>query len=108
MVMSTLVSASDGTMAKSLMNMAHESGNTSEVSKSSSDLIIQDFRETCVSCSLTFHLETKMPGYQTPSRKKKAVVFTVMANTYQDQLNTGFTKVCEIFKVCGIESLKYV
>ncbi len=55
--------------------------------------IIQDFRETCVSRSLTFRLETKMPWRQTPSRKKKAVVFS---------------KVCEIFKVHGIESLKYV
>ncbi len=27
---------------------------------------------------------------------------------YQDQLNAGFSKVCEKFKVHGIESLKYV
>ncbi len=33
-------------------------------------------------------------------RKKKAVVFTnVTTSTYQDQLNAGFSKVCEIFKV---------
>ncbi len=71
--------------------------------------IIQDFRETCVSRSLTFRLETKMPWRQTPSRKKKAVVFTnVTTNAYQDQLHAGSSKVCEIFKVCGIESLKYV
>ncbi len=71
--------------------------------------IIQDFRETCVSCSLTFHLETKMPWHQTPSWKKKAVVFTnVTTSAYQDQINAGFSKVCEIFKVCGIESLKYI
>ncbi len=50
-----------------------------------------------------------MPWCQTPSRKKKAVVFTtVMTNAYQDQLNAGYSEVCEIFKVCGIESLKYV
>ncbi len=50
-----------------------------------------------------------MPWHQTPSRKKKAVVFTnVTTNAYQDQLHAGFSKVCEIFKVCGIESLKYV
>ncbi len=62
-----------------------------------------------MSCSLTFRLETKMPWRQTPSRKKKDVVFTnVTKNAYQDQLNAGFSKVCEIFKVCGIESLKYV
>ncbi len=46
---------------------------------------------------------------QTPSRKKKAIVFTnVTTNAYQGQLNAGFSKVCEIFKVRGIESLKYV
>ncbi len=40
---------------------------------------------------------------------KEAVVFTtVMTSAYQDQINAGFSKVCEIFKVCGIESLKYV
>ncbi len=71
--------------------------------------IIQDFRETCVSRSLKFRLETKMPWCQTPSQKKKAVMFTnVTTSAYQDQLNAGFSKVCEIFKVRGIESLKYV
>ncbi len=71
--------------------------------------IIQDFQETCVSRSLTFRLETKMPWCQTSSRKKKDVVFTtVTTNAYQDQLHAGFSKVCEIFKVRGIESLKYV
>ncbi len=50
-----------------------------------------------------------MPWRQTPSRKKKAGVFTnVMANPYQGRLNAGFSKVCEIFKVCTIESLKYI
>ncbi len=50
-----------------------------------------------------------MPWHQTPSRKKKAVVFTtVTTNAYQDQINAGFSKVCEIFKVRSIESLKYV
>ncbi len=62
-----------------------------------------------MSRSLTFCLKTKMPWCQTPSRKKKAVVFTtVMTDAYQDQLNAGVSKVCEIFKVHGIESLKYV
>ncbi len=50
-----------------------------------------------------------MSRFLTPSRKKKAVVFTdVMANTSQSQLNAGFSKVCEIFKICAIESLKYI
>ncbi len=56
-----------------------------------------------MSRSLTFCLKTKMPWCQTPSRKKKAVVFTtVMTDAYQDQYQY------EIFKVHGIESLKYV
>ncbi len=32
----------------------------------------------------------------------------VTTNAYQDQLNAGFSKVCEIFKVRSIETLKYV
>ncbi len=56
-----------------------------------------------MSRSLTFRLETKMLLRQNPSRKKKATVFTnVMANAYQSRLNAGFSKVCEIFKVCAI------
>ncbi len=57
-----------------------------------------------MSRSLTFCLETKTLWRQTSSRKK------VPANAYQDQRNTGFSKVtlCEIFKVRSIESLKYI
>jgi len=67
------------------------------------DWILQDFRETFVSRSLTFRLETKMLWRQTPSQKKRAIAFTtVTTSAYQDQLNTGFSKVCEIFTVCGI------
>ncbi len=67
------------------------------------------FQETRVSRIFSVRRETKMPWRQTPSRKKKAVVFTtVTTNAYQGQLNTGFSKVCAIFKVRSIESLKYV
>ncbi len=120
-----------GPLAKHLMHTAHKSGNTSGVLKSSSDwlnytgfpgdvcsrfLFIVYLSQycylsclLCVSRSLTLRLETKMPWRQTPSRKKKAVVFTtVTTNNYQDQLNAGFLKVCEIFKVRGIESVKYI
>ncbi len=46
--------------------------------------------------------ETKRPWRQTPSRKKKAVVFTtVTTDAYQDQLNAGFSKECE-------NTLKYI
>ncbi len=68
-----------------------------------------DFRETWVSHLFSVCRETKIPWRQTPSRKKKAVVFTnVTTNAYQGQLNAAFSKVCEIFKVRGIESLKYI
>ncbi len=63
---------------------------------------IQDFREMCVSHSLSLHLETKMPWCQTPSRKKKAIVFTTVMT------NARFSKACEIFIVRGIESFKFV
>ncbi len=71
--------------------------------------IIKDFQEKCMSRSLTFCLETKMPWCQTPSSKKRAVMFKTMTmSAYQDQLNAGFSKVCEIFQVRYTESLKYV
>ncbi len=61
-----------------------------------------DFRETRVSPLFSVRRETMMPWRQTPSWKKKAVVFTnVMTIAYQVQLNAGFSKVCEIFKVRG-------
>lgn len=72
-------------LAKRLMHMGHKSGNTSGVSKSSSDWLNStgfpgDMRVT----SLMFHLETKMPWRQTPSLKKKAKVFTsVTTSTFQ-------------------------
>ncbi len=40
----------------------------------------------------------KLPWRQTPSRKKKDIVFTTVTTyVYQDQLNVGVSKVCEIF-----------
>ncbi len=58
----------------------------------------------CVTHSLTFRLETKMPCRQTPSWKKKADGFTTVAiSAYQDQLNAGFSKVCEKFKIRGLK-----
>ncbi len=99
-----------GPLAKRLMHMAHLSGNTSGVSKSSSDWLNYTGFPGDV-CVAFFNV---LPGNkdavaQTPSRKKKAIVFTnVTTSAYQDQLNAGFSKVCEIFKVHGIESLKYV
>ncbi len=59
-----------------------------------------------VSRYLTFRLETKMPWHQTPSRKKKAAVFTT--NDEHLSGSTKASKVCEKLKVHGIEYLKYV
>ncbi len=92
------------------MHMAHKSGNTSGVSKSSSDWLNYTGFPGAV-CVAFFNVPPgiKMPWRQTPSQKKKAVVFTtVTTNAYQDQINAGFSKECEILKFCSIESLKYV
>ncbi len=52
-----------------------------------------------MSCLFSVRLETKMMWGQTPSQKKKAIVFTtVTTDAYQGQLNAGFSKVCDIFK----------
>ncbi len=67
--------------------------------------IIQDFRETCVFNVPPGNKDAVMPR---SSWKKKAIVFTtVTTSAYQDQLNAGFSKVCEIFKVCGISFFKW-
>ncbi len=59
-----------GTLGKHLMHMAHKNGNTSGVSKLSLDWIIQDFRETCLSRSLTFRL-AKMAWRQNTLAKEE-------------------------------------
>ncbi len=86
-----------GPLAERLMHMEHKSGNTSGVSKSSSDwLNYTGFPFFNVPPG---NKDAVTPNPQTPSRR---------VYNYQDQLNAGFSKVCEIFKVCGIESLKYI
>ncbi len=81
--------------------MVHLSGNTSVVSKSLSDWF--DYTGFPGDVCVTFFNGppgNKMPWRQTPSRKKKAVVFTIVTtNTYQGRLNAGLSKVCDIFKV---------
>ncbi len=49
-------------------------------------------------CVMSFN---DLPGSQTK------VFTTVTMSTYQDQLNAGFSKVFEICKLCGIDSLIY-
>ncbi len=99
-----LVSASDVTPKDHWLNVwciRHTNVETLQEFQSRHRIgwIIQYLRETCVSRSLTFLLEANILWRQTPSRKKKA------DNCDAD---AGFSKVCEVFKVCGIESLKYV
>ncbi len=84
--------------------MVHLSGNTSRVSKLSSDWL--DYTgfpgDVCVAF---FNV---LPGNQVavapnPLTKEKS------CRVYCDNrcLSAGVSKVCEIFKVCGIVSLKY-
>ncbi len=75
------------------MHMAHKSGNTSGVSKSSSDWLNYTgfLGDVCVAF---FNVQ--------PGNKDAIVFITVTTNDYQDQINAGFSKVCEI------ESLIYV
>ncbi len=90
----------------SLIHMAHLSGNTSGVSNL---LTYTGFPgDVCLTFFniLPGNKDAVMPK---PPWKKRDVMFTtVTTSTYQHQLNAGFSKVREIFKVCDIESLKYI
>ncbi len=85
--------------------------NTSGVLKSSSDWL--KYTGFPGDLSVTFFIvpsgnkDAVTPN--PPPRKKKAIVFiTVTANAYQDKINAAFSKVCEIFKIRSIDSLKYI
>ncbi len=56
---------------------------------------------------LTFRLETKMtcmaPNPLTKEESRR--VYKCDDERLSGRLNTGFSKVCEIFKVCGRESI---
>ncbi len=76
-----------GPLAKRLMHMVHFSGNTSVVSKSSSDWLNYTGFPGDV-CVMFFNVPPgkKMLWRQTPSLMKKAAVFTnVTANAYQSR-----------------------
>ncbi len=98
-----------GPLDKRLMHMVKLFVSTSVVSKSSDWLNYTGIPGDVCVAFFNILPENKDAVAPNPSRKKKAVVFlNVTANAYQVQLNAGFSKVCEIFKVCGIESLKYI
>ncbi len=99
-----------GPLAKRLMHMAHFSGNTSGVSKSSSNWL--DYTGFPGDVCVTFF--NVLPGNKnavTPNpltKEESRRVYNGDNERLSVQLNTGFSKVCEIFKVHVIESLKYV
>ncbi len=68
--------------------------------------IIQDFRETCVLEHSAWKKDAVAPNPLT--KEESRGVYKCDMNAYQGQLKAGFSKVCEIFKVRGIESLKYI
>ncbi len=92
------------------MHMAHLSGNTSGVSKSLSDwLNYTGFPgDVCVAfCNvLPGNINAVTPNPLTKEESRR--VYKCDDKRLSDQLNAGFSKVCEIFKVRGIESLKYI
>ncbi len=98
-----------GPLAKRLMHMAHLSGNTSGVSKSSTDwLNYTGFPgDVCVAFFIVppGNKDAMAPN---PLTKEESRCLQLTTSACQDQLNAAFSKVCEIFKVHGIESLKYV
>ncbi len=93
------------------MHMAHLSGNTSGVSKSSSDwLNYTGFPgDVCVAFFNVPAWKQRYRGAKHPhERRKPSCLQMWRLNAYQGQLNALFSKVCEIFQVCSIESLKCI
>ncbi len=89
------------------MHMVHLSGNTSVVSKLSADWLNNTGFPGDV-CVAFFNFSPGNKDAVTPNPLAKEESHHVYKCAYQGQLNVGFSKVCEIFKVCGIESLKYI
>ncbi len=79
------------------MHTAHKIGNTSGVSKSSSDWLNYTIFPGDV-CVAFFNVPPGNKDAVTPNplTKKKALVFTtVTISPYQDQLKAGFSKICK-------------
>ncbi len=99
-----------GPLAERLMHTAHKSGNTSGGSKSSSDWLNYTGFPGDV-CVAFFNVppgnkDAVMPNPLTKEESRR--VYKCDSKRLSGSNNAGFSKVCEIFKVCGIESLKYV
>ncbi len=96
-----------GPLAERLMHMAHKSGKTSGVSKSSSNwLNYTGFPGDACIAFFNVPLWNKDAVTLNPLTEKESR--RVYNCAYRDLLNAGFLKVCKIFKVRGIESFKYV
>ncbi len=76
----------------------HKMGNNSGVSKSSSDwLNFTGFPGDMFVAFFNVLPGNKAMWRQNPSRTKKVIVFTTVTMiAYQDQLNAGFSKLCEV------------
>ncbi len=98
-------------LANHLMHMAHKSGNTSGVSKSPSDWLNSTGFPGDV-CVALFNFPPRNKDAMAPNplvKEKSHHVYNCDDRRLSGSIkNAGFSKVCEIFKVCGIESLKYV
>ncbi len=109
---SLFVSASDahGWLAKRLMHMVHFSGNTSVVSKSSSYWLNYTAfpGDVCVAFFNVLPGNKDAMAPNSLAKEDSHCVTNVTPNAYQSRLNAEFPKVCEIFEVCAIESLKYI
>ncbi len=108
-VTSTLVSASDVTPTDRWLNVwciRHTKVETLQELRSHPVIcwIIQDFRETCVSRSSTGNKDAVTPN---PPHERRKLSCLQLWWQDQDQINAGFSKVCEIFIVHEIESLKH-
>ncbi len=94
------------------MHLAHLSGNTSGVLKSSSDwLNYTGFsRDVCVACfNVPGNKNAVAPNPLMKEKKeRKPPCLQLTTSACQDQINADFSKVCEKCKICGIEYLKYV
>ncbi len=105
-----LVLASDITSTEHWLNVWCVWHTYLETLQSSSDWLNYTWFPGDV-CIAFFNVPTGNKDSMAPNpltKEESHRVTTVMTNACQDQINTDFSKLCEIFKVCGIESLKYV
>ncbi len=67
--------------------------------------IIQDFWETCVAFFNVLPRNKDSVVPKSLTKEESLRVYNCDGECLSGQINAGFSKVCEIFKVCGIESI---